>query len=233
MDLLEDLQNKINQRLNPKVSPNIPATNADGSPALDASGKQVTLPDLFQPNLFPWNASVNTGGSSSQQSSSSQSSSSSGINKALVDPFLKTLFPELTKSVTALPGNIEDWYKLASGAASSKSRDLLNTQAKGLIAELNQRGVLSGSVGADALAEALSTVAGQEALYQYQAGADTAKMKMGVPSLLGQLGELGRRSDASSSSKSSGSSTSTTNAVAYSENPLAPYTAMQELLSGI
>ena len=164
-------------------------------------------------NLFPTTVSNTSSGSSSN--------SKSGINWDT--ELAKGLLPGLLASgqnVQDVANGLSDELKAKYESMMRGAMDPNNFQ--GILNQLSQRGVLSGTVGQDALAQAGRGVASDVANKAFDANIAGAEAKMKVPQILAMLAQLAQETNSQSSSGSSSSSTSI--------NPLAPYELMANMM---
>ena len=163
-------------------------------------------------NLFPT--------STSTQQSGSSNSSKSGINWD--SPFMKQLYPTITKAAADLPGLAASMGDTIQGQYSNLMRQGMGPNAfTGTLNSLAGRGMLNSNIASNAIASTGQGIAqniGNQAFNSMLAGQNA---QMQVPGLLAQLANLGQET------KSSGGSYS--NSKSVSSNPLAPY----ELMSGL
>jgi hypothetical protein len=180
----------------------------------------ITGPELFQPDLYPYTKSVQ-GGSSSQKSSSY-----SGIPQAYQSELLSAIIPELVSTSQNLPEVIGTYTDEAQALYESMMRGMMEETMPQAIETLANRGMLQSSAAENILAQLGAEAADYSGQKLYETAMQAAQMRLGVPELLSQVAEVGK----ASTSKSSGSSSSS--AISETANPLAPYKLLYDVLYG-
>ncbi|GEM_PF-3729137 len=156
----------------------LPKAPAPSAPSFDfGASAGGSLPELFQPNLFPH----------------SSSSSFAGLSKKSRD-LIEGIIPDLVARAKDLPAAIDQYTQNAAHLYERQTRHALDTQLPGLLEALSRRRMLNSSVGADAIAQLGRAVVPGYADKSFQAAMEAAKMHAGLPSTLAQIASLAKYS---------------------------------------
>jgi hypothetical protein len=123
--------------------------------------------------------------------------SRTGIGQGYIDQIMSSVVPQLTSAVGNYPANVDQYVGEATGLARSTGQDLLSGVLQTNLNSLVNRGMLGSQVAGDTLGNATGEILKNIQNQTMQAGMEGAKLKIGMPDMLGQLAGLGQVAETS------------------------------------
>ena len=143
------------------------------------------------------------------------STSYAGLPEDFRTGFLSTLMPQLKSSIEGMPGNIDKYTQNALNAYKGMTGTAMKEAMPGLLNQLAGRNVLDSTVTSDAIGKTMRDIIGGYGAKGYETAMEGARMKAGMPQVLGNLAQLGQYSGG------------------FQADPLAPYNTMANLIRGL
>ncbi len=131
-------------------------------------------PQVYQPDLFP--------------------TAFSGIEQGYMDQIMGAVVPQLTDSIQNHDTNINQYTKEAFAQNRNASKGLLDSVLQSSVNSLNSRGILNSKVAENTMGNATGEVFKNLNNQNLQSSMEAAKLKIGAPSMLGQIANLGKYS---------------------------------------
>jgi hypothetical protein len=121
--------------------------------------------------------------------------SSSGLPEQYRDQVLDSVIPRLLESLQDYRQDIDDSTTASKDMYNSMSRQAMKEASQGILDNLAQRNIFSGSVVGDAYGKGMSQIADQYANKGFESAMAAAAMKANEPAILSQAAGLGISSE--------------------------------------